>query len=94
MTNTSRSVENEKIVVKMRIYTGGLSSYPTFSFNSALQSVVSCWSTKFFFDNKSISVLDEREMDWSEKDFVDWWRYSYDYFPSPPRNRNFSMEFR
>jgi hypothetical protein len=73
MTNTARSVENEKIVVKIRIYTGenmgGMSSYPTFSFNSALQIVVSCWSTKLFIDNKSLNV---RETGWSEKDFVDW----------------------
>jgi hypothetical protein len=58
--------------IKIHVYTGGVSSNPTFSFNCALQKAISKWSSYFLIRSTAMSTLDLRESRWSEKEFVDW----------------------
>jgi hypothetical protein len=60
------------VIIRIHIYTGGMSSYPTFSFNSALQHVISLKRDKINIVYQTMNVLQLRESNWTEKDFIDW----------------------
>jgi hypothetical protein len=53
-------------------YTGGVTSNPTYSFNSALQMCIAKWKPKVTIEYRTMSVLDLRESRWSENMFVEW----------------------
>jgi hypothetical protein len=58
--------------VTIHVYTGGISSNLSFSFNSALQSAISEWSSDLLIKSKSMTILNLRESGWSEKEFIGW----------------------
>jgi hypothetical protein len=66
------SVQDMRKIVLIRVFSGGISSHPTFSFNSALQSVISKWSLLLDIRSESMTVMGLRESNWSEKQFIDW----------------------
>jgi hypothetical protein len=76
MINNNKNVENfekrECFALRVHIYCGGVSSYPNFSFNSALQKVILKWSKILSFTTRTMTILDLRESGWSENQFVSW----------------------
>jgi hypothetical protein len=58
--------------IKIHVYCSGVSSYPNFSFNSALQKVVSQWSAKCSIFAETMTILNLRESGWTETQFVNW----------------------
>jgi hypothetical protein len=56
--------------LRIHIYRREVSSYPNFSFNSALQKVISKWSKMFSFTTRTMTILDLRASGWSENHFL------------------------
>jgi hypothetical protein len=58
--------------MNIHVYSGGIDSYPSFTFNSALQKVIRDRSATCKISATVMTIADLRKSGWSESQFADW----------------------